>query len=52
MAGNASSPQGLGRGDGGLKNSIYPEKAPEGFQDMKWPEMLPVPRALGGEMRD
>ncbi len=52
MAGSPSSSQGLGRGDAGLKDSIYPEKAPEGFQDMKWPEVLPAPRALEGGMRD
>ena len=52
MAGNSSRTQGLRRGDAELKNSICPEKAPEGFQDMKWPEILPEPRALGGEMRN
>ena len=33
-------------------NSIYPYKAPEGFRDVKRPEILPDPRALGGDMRN
>ena len=34
------------------KNSISPDKAPEGFQDAEQPEMLPEPRDLGRRMRN